>query len=195
MGKLVARVQRPDQRQQHDGGVRPRGEPGRPVASEGQQEPGDHRQGDDGEQEAPRQRVDTSGELVERRQSRRPEPLPRVEQDAIGRHGQSGRRPVLRVVGEQTALLDGDDGDDASDHRNREVGQLLHDEVSPPHAHHPPERVGVENEQGHRQRRHLGLAEEGRSEGCDRGQPPAAPGSRIERSEVGQHRQQEEQAA
>ena len=140
--------------------------------------------------------TDAGGQLVERRESLRPDELPRIEPEAVAGHGQPSVEPVGVVARPARPARDRPARHHRSDGGEREVPQLLPDEGRPAEAM-AAEWVDVEHEQGHRERHRDGLRAERRREGHEGCREPSAGECVLpcRPLEVGEHRQEIEETA
>ena len=103
VGELEPGMHHPADRQDHQGGVHPRGQPCRPPGAGQPEEGSDRDHADGGPQEAPRQRVHRGRQLVHGRESERPDPGGGIEPEAVGHHRGPGLRAVRPVGGDAEA--------------------------------------------------------------------------------------------
>ena len=150
VGELEAGVNDATHRQHHQRGICPRGEARRPAPAQGDQYRRDEHADDERHEKARRPRIDPGRQLVHRGQPHRPQPLPRIEHEAVGGHGESRADAIVAIARHGRALAHRPQGHGHSEAGQSEVGKLLDGQPSPSQAE-PAERIRVEEEERERQ--------------------------------------------
>ena len=196
VGELVPGVYRAAHGKEHEGGVGPGRQPRGPPPARHDEGGRDGEPGAEGHEEAGRHGIYLPGQLVERGELHGPDPLPWVEDEAVGGHGDARGGAVVGVGRDRDPLSQSHQSRYRGGAGERRVRDLLDEDPSPPQPE-ASEWVDVEEEQDGGQRHGRGFRQHG-ERACDDGAsvpPPASRRIRLHRAQIEQDGQEEEHSA
>ncbi len=178
--------------QKHDGRVRPGGQPGRPAAPEAHEHDGDRDHGEQREDEPELREPDVHGQLVHRRELRRPDEARGVEPERVAGQRDPRPHPVVAVARDVAGVLPRHHRHHGGARGEHGVRDLLQDSRAPVEAE-AAQRVGVQHQERQRQRDRDRLRPERPRVEQHRDRPPPAVDwparpARPDAPEIGEHR-------